>query len=1155
MRLMHLPEGFKVELFAAEPQIVKPLAMAFDARGRAWVIETLDYPNTLLGPGHGHDRITICEDADHDGRADKFTVFAEGLNIPTGLVLAGGGLIVADAPDIVLLKDTDGDDKADLRQVLFTGFSRRDTHAVVNNLRYGFDNWIWAAVGYSGGKVKVGETVYAFQQGVVRFRPDGSAFEVLTSTSNNTWGLGFNESGRAFLSTANNQHIVHLAIPNRHFESVRGWFGTGSAGIADHTQIHPTTTAVRQFDWQGGFTAAAGQTIYTARSFPKPYWNRAGFVCEPTGHLVHLDWLEPRGSGFVARDGGNLMASDDPWTAPIETLVGPDGAVWVVDWYSDIMLHDKPDEPASLHGPGNAFLGAERDREHGRIYRIVYAAGKPAAHPVLDPERPATLMSALGHENLFWRLTAQRLLVECGKPALVPQLAELIEADREGPAAIHALWTMQALGAFFRADSSWRNVFWLGLNHSSAAIRQATLDVMPRDRQAATTILRTSVIGDNAAAVRLAATLALAEMPRVQLEESFAAAKIMDVDDAADPWIPTAAIAAAARCDFLTLQILDTVHPRPECRANVLRAVRVLAEHYARRAPIDTVDEVIQALKLAEPEVAEAALVGLLAGWPAGKKPLALRSETLASTMASLVDQLTTGGQASLIKLSRLWGIRGPLQDRIFKLEQTLLRRIGDEELTDADRINAARLLVSVATRPVVASAVIDVLTPQSSSELAVGLCEILSQVPSRSIAASFVYHWGALSKPARQAAAAVMLRRPGWTDSLLNALEFGRISIQDLTIDQVEELLRHPDPALAARARAVAERWRRLPQSDRAELVRRLAPLAERRADPERGQAVYELHCARCHRHGALGSGLGPDLTGLSTRTKAEILTEIIDPNRTVEGNYRVHLISTTDGRLLTGMMVSETRTGIELIDNQGRRQTVLRAALSDQTITDRSLMPEGYEALPADDLAALLEFLTARGKFVPLPLQKVATVVSTLGMFVSAESERERLVFPQWGQVTSYGVPFHVIDPGTSIFPNAIELNSPKGAVSRQMPASVSIPCKSAARAIHLLSGVSGWGYPDSPRGTVALIVRLHYEDGATEDHKLANGEHFASIHGRIDVPSSKLAFQLHDQQLRYLAVRPERAVPIDCIELLKGEDETAPVVMAVTVETALP
>jgi putative heme-binding domain-containing protein len=304
---------------------------------------------------------------------------------------------------------------------------------------------------------------------------------------------------------------------------------------------------------------------------------------------------------------------------------------------------------------------------------------------------------------------------------------------------------------------------------------------------------------------------------------------------------------------------------------------------------------------------------------------------------------------------------------------------------------------------------------------------------------------------------------------------------------------------------------------------------------------------------HGSEGTRIGPDLTGMATQTKAELLTQVIDPSRSVEGNYRSYTVLTEDGRTLTGLLASETKTSIELFDTEGKKQVVLREDISQMAASAKSLMPEGFEKqVPADDIANLLEFLTQRGRFLPLPLDKVATVVSTRGMFFAPESEIERMVFRDWSPKTFAGVPFQLVDPRGDKVPNAILLYGPQGTTAPKMPKSVSLPCNAPAKAIHLLSGVSGWGYPLGTRGSVSMIVRLHYEGGATEDHELKNGEHFADYIRRVDVPGSQFAFALRNQQLRYLAVQPKRADKIERVELVKGPDGSAPVVMAVTVET---
>ena len=332
MKHIQVPVDFKLELFASEPDVRHPIAMTWDDRGRMYVLITQDYPNERKKQG-GSDYILICEDTNADGKADKFTRFAENLSIPTGLVAYDGGLIVSQAPDMLFLKDTDGDGRADQRRTLFTGWGTFDTHAGPSNLAYGFDNWIWGSVGYSGFSGKLPQTdSLKFGQAFFRFKPDGSRMEWMTTTSNNTWGLGFNEGGDVFGSTANNAHGWYMAIPHRYFVSPGR--DNGSRSTDTHKDIKPITPKVRQVDVFGGFTAAAGHKLYTARAFPKNYWNRIAFVAEPTGHLLHQNVMVKQGTDFSDKEGFNLLAGADEWVSPVAAEIGPDGAVWVCLLYT-----------------------------------------------------------------------------------------------------------------------------------------------------------------------------------------------------------------------------------------------------------------------------------------------------------------------------------------------------------------------------------------------------------------------------------------------------------------------------------------------------------------------------------------------------------------------------------------------------------------------------------------------------------------------------------------------------------------------------------------------------------------------------------------------------------------------------------------------------
>jgi putative membrane-bound dehydrogenase-like protein len=1098
-------------------------------------------------PPNGHDRIKILEDTDGDGRADKVTVFADKLSIPTGLAFANGGVIVAQAPDMLFLKSTKGDDHADVRQVLFHGWGTTDTHSGPSNLRPGFDNWLWGSVGYSGFGGTVGGKPQRFGQGLWRMKPDASQLEFLTPTSNNTWGLGFRETGDVFASTANNQHSVYLGLPNRVFEGVRGWHGLGSAGVEDHKKFHPITQMVRQVDVHGGFTAAAGHAVYTARSFPPEYWDRAAFVCEPTGHLVHVDWLVPQGSNFISRDGWNILASDDEWTAPIAAEVGPDGALWVIDWYNYIVQHN-PTPSGFTTGKGNAYETPLRDKTHGRIYRIVYKGAKDTPKPRLDQAGADELVAALRRDNLWWRQTAQRLLVERGKTDVLPALAALVRDRANGPAALHALWTMHGLDAFASPQSIWIEAARDGLRHPDPSVRRAALGVLPRTADAAALVLGSKCLADDEPHVRLEALLALGEMPGSQDAAAALVALLQEPRNATDRWIPAAATGAAARSDLAFLQAAAAVS-KADVEPALSRAVRVVAEHQARQARTDDAVPLLAALKTARPAVAEALLTGLAAGWPADRP---VRLDTRADAeVSALAAHLSPGGVLQLAALFRRWGQQDRLAQLTDGIKKSLLARIGDDKLGDDARLAAARDLLTLVGDASAVSALLGQITPQATPALTRGLLDALGQSTTDAVGPALVKRWAELTPAARGPAIGVLLRRPAWTRALLAGLEQGQVDKTDLSIEQAQLLSKYPERVIAERAAKLLASSGRLPSPDRQKVLDALLPLARKHGDRARGKAVFEANCAKCHRHGDLGNVVGPDLTGVGARARADILVDILDPNRSVEGNYRQYQVETKQGTILTGLLAAETRTAVELLDSDAKRHVVLREDIETILSSKQSLMPEGFEKIPADDLVALLDFLTAREHFFPLPLGKAATATSVRGMFYDRASEVERLAFPKWGPVTAAGVPFQVIDPRDGTIPNVILLQSRSGPLTRDLPRSVEVPCHGAAKAIHLLGGVGGWCYPASARGSVSLIVRLHYADGKTEEHPLRNGVHLADYIRVVDVPESKLAFRLGGRQVRYLAIRPGRTAEIDHIEFVKGGDDTAPLVMAVTAE----
>ena len=450
MKLAQVPAGFELSLFASEPDILNPIFVNWDHKGRAFIIQTVDYPNNLHAGNLGNDKIVICEDTDQDGRADKFTTFADKLSIPTSLVFANGGVICTNGTDMLFLQDTDGDDKADVREVLFSGFSMGDTHAGVSNLRYGHDGWIYATVGYSGFRGYVRGKQHQFTQGVFRFKPDASELEYLQPTTNNTWGLGITSDFDVMGSTANGNPSFYLTHPQAAYESI-GRRAPRTPRADDNPIFNPSSADIRQVDQHERYTAGAGHAFYTAERFPAEWREKSAFVTEGTGKLVGTFDISRQGSGYKAvQRFNNLYNSADAWSGPVCAETGPDGAVWLCDWYNLIIQHNPTPNIRSAgldakNGKGNAYETPLREDPFGRVYRIYPKGSKDDANPGLDPAKPETLVAALDHPNLLWRLHAQRLIVESGDKQLAGKLGSLAAAGTRGSA--HAVYALAGLGA------------------------------------------------------------------------------------------------------------------------------------------------------------------------------------------------------------------------------------------------------------------------------------------------------------------------------------------------------------------------------------------------------------------------------------------------------------------------------------------------------------------------------------------------------------------------------------------------------------------------------------------------------------------------------------------------------------------------------------
>ncbi|HEY1107503.1 MAG TPA: PVC-type heme-binding CxxCH protein, partial [Opitutaceae bacterium] len=527
-----VPADLRLQLFAAEPDIAKPIFMAWDERGRLWIAETRDYPHNVQPTGEGNDSIKICEDTDGDGRADKFTVFADKLNIPTGFVFSQGGIIVSQSPRFLFLRDTNGDDRADERREIITGWGINDTHAQANNLHYGLDNWLYGAVGYSGFRGTVGGREMQFAQGTYRFKPDGSALEFLHQFTNNTWGQSINQFGDQFGGTANNAPIFFGGIPATVVP--RGTRAMTAKRINTEDKTHTITPNFRQVDVMGGYTAAAGSAFIYSDQLPPRLQGKA-MICEPTMKNIALFDVVRDGAGYAANDAFNLVASSDEWMSPVFAEVGPDGAVWFADWQNYIIQHNPTPSVerggyAAKTGVGGAHENPLRDNQRGRIYRVTWDGAKPVTTKSLDKASTAQLVAALRDANPFWRLTAQRLLVEGKRTDAAPALKQLLAGAAPLP-AIHALWSLHGLGQLDEATHR------AALLHADAAVRRNATRALGNDAASVARLFSSAVISDADLLTRLAAFVKLAEFPTTSEIKTVVTALVRNPANQKDEWL------------------------------------------------------------------------------------------------------------------------------------------------------------------------------------------------------------------------------------------------------------------------------------------------------------------------------------------------------------------------------------------------------------------------------------------------------------------------------------------------------------------------------------------------------------------------------------------------------------------------------------------
>ncbi|HEY7314851.1 MAG TPA: PVC-type heme-binding CxxCH protein [Gemmataceae bacterium] len=952
-----LPKGFQIDLLAAEPDVIDPVAMTFDEEGRIFVAEMRGYPNGGVGTGEiTSGRIKVLEDRDGDGVYETSRVYADGLRFPTGVMPWRGGLLVANAPELIYLDDPKGTGKGERRRTLYTGFNLANIQQLVNSLQWGLDNWVYGVAGNNGGTIRSAEKPDApavtLRSRGIRFHPETPGSLEPTS-GGGQYGLAPDEWQHWFTAT-NSQHLRHIVLPD-HYLSRNPSLAVSAVtlDIPDHgaaCKVHRISAfeawrverTTRRKEGKGGYdprnfpttelvpggyiTSACSPVVYAAHGFPEAYRGNV-FVCDPANNLIHRDVLTDNGATFTAKraageESCEFLASTDNWFRPVHLTLGPDGALYVLDFYREVI-----ETPLSLPDDIKKKLNLQ-SRGRGRIWRIS-AREQPRRRPSLRKATTQALVEHLSDDNLWWRLTAQRLLIERQDKTAVRWLREFARASKTPPGRAHALWTLHGLKGLTDEDIEH------ALKDAEPGVREQALRLSD-ERLRISAKLRDAVAAladDPAPRVRfqLAFTLGASDTPETVRALAGVARK-----DAGDRWTQTAVLSSTHGCgiDLLEALVRDKAFLDGATAAHLQLLNRL------------------------------AALLGTKAGDADLARALALlgaTSKEAAPWQLALLDGLGQGLQNSARPLARLWENPPPsLKEsvrRTLPLFEQAVAVSRNKKRASAERIAAARLL-GRGPYALAASAASELLSPQTPPEMQSAMVRALSAHHRPEVADLLLAGWSGYSPSVRREVVEALFARAERLPPLLTAIEEKKVLSNQLEPLRVEQLRKHPDPKLRERARRILAGQS---APERQKVVTDYRAALELKADAGRGRTIFKKNCAVCHRLENEGFEVGPDLvSALRNKSREQLLNDLLDPSREVDPRYLNYQIVTKKGQTFSGLIAADTASSITLRRGEKAEDTILREQIDEIQATGKSVMPEGLEMqLSKQELADLIAYL----------------------------------------------------------------------------------------------------------------------------------------------------------------------------------------------------
>jgi putative membrane-bound dehydrogenase domain len=963
---MTTPVGFSVELVAAEPDLVNPVAMFIDEQGRFWVTESFEYPRKEPGPGR--DRIKILEDTDGDGKVDKVTVFAEGLNIPSGIAVGYGGVWVCNAPDLLFLQDTDGDGKADRSEVILTGFGRTDTHELPNSLTWGPDGWLYGLNGvFNYSSVTYGkdnpnytpdQKPIDFTCALFRVHPRTKKFEIFAEGTSNPWGLAVNEDGEFFISACVIDHLWHV-VENGYY-------------IRQGGPYPPYTWAMRSIvNHKHQKAAYCGLVWFDSDAYPAEY-RGVLYMGNIHGACLNADIAERSGatyqarphSGFPPKPGtwdqddygtiakagtpdapklADLMTANDAWFMPVSQKVGPDGCIYVLDWYD--RYHCYQDATADPDGV---------DRGKGRLYRLNYK-GVPRVAPFdLNKKTDDELIGLLGSPNIYMRETAQRLLAERDNPKTAIQLETLAVSDSTPRSArMHSIW---ARAGFSDRDEKWRK--WL-VSSEFPVVRSWGIRLLTEYAQ------------------RAGIPNGLLQLEQVRLQVMTAPEHLQiliaaqkEGKNALPLMLQVAALSNDLFIDQLTWNgLVPLLLEDPDHFLHVLLDEQTDLKNLGRLLPRTMT--VICSQDNISGELVGTTLAAIL------RRPdlsARLKAECLSEVRRAVqsetlpLPKLSSVIQACRTELNSLTGVPSELVITLhaFGGDSEAVKAIRESllSLENQDRIRVDAMNVLIALKDPEMLPTIQKLLARNdlklSREFRASILDGIGRLNDPEVADVLLMNFSSFEADIQPKVVEVLTQRPAWALALLKTIDSGKIDKSLVNLNQLIRMRTFKDDELQS---LIGKHYGtvRMQRSNRQGVISQKRDfLYGTPGDPVAGIAVFKKVCAQCHRIYGDGADVGPDITRNGRNDWNQLLQNVFDPSAVIGPGYQARIVATEDGRVLTGIPVEETPERLVLKIQGGKLESIPRNEIEEDRLSELSMMPEDLEKLMTpQELADLFAFL----------------------------------------------------------------------------------------------------------------------------------------------------------------------------------------------------